>query len=75
MYHELSPEEYQRLLSTAEQVALQMRREALRGAPEALRRHLANASRSAWRFATRLARHRLQRAPQGTPESSLRAEG
>lgn len=75
MYQELSPEEYQRLLNTAEQVALQLRREALRGAREALRWHLANAGRSAWRFTARLAHHRRKRAPLGTAESSPRAIG
>lgn len=75
MYHELSPEEYQRLRDTAEQVALQLRHEAVRDAPEALRRHLANAGRSAWRFAARLAQHRRQRMPLGTAGTSLRAEG
>lgn len=79
MYHELSPEEYQRLRDTAHQLALQLRHEAVRDAPEALRRHLANAGRSAWRFAVRLARHQRQRTDGGTPMdtagSSLRMEG
>lgn len=75
MYHELSPQEYQRLLNTAEQVALQLRRDAVRSAPEALHRYLANAGRSAWRYAARLAHHRQQRSPLGSAASSLREEG
>ncbi len=79
MYHELSPEEYQRLRDTAQELALQLRHEAMRDAPEALRRHLATASRSAWRFAVRLERHQRQRTDGGTPMntagSSLCMEG
>lgn len=75
MYHDLSPEEYQRLRDTAEQVALQLRHEYVRDAPEALCRHLVDAGRSAWRLAARLARHRRQRMPLGTAGPSLHAEG
>lgn len=80
MYHELSPEEYQRLRDTAQELALQLRHEAMRDAPEALRRHLATASRSAWRFAVRLVRHRQQRrtcvgTPMDAAGTSLRMEG
>jgi hypothetical protein len=71
MYHELSPAEYQRLQETAEQVARQLRRQALLDAQDALYRHTVRAWRSAWRLAVRLARHRRQRAAH----ISLRTQG
>ena len=57
MYQDLSPAEYQRLQETAEQVALQLRRQAQHHAQDALYRSAVKLWRASWRLEVRLLRH------------------